>query len=207
MQFQTSESCATAHTQLPPNTVNYWVCILYVWTNVKAQRGAEGKHWLHGAASQFKRSPFQHHEPATQLRAGWQIILLWEWGEKKKAVNLFPLAALSLSLPLSLSPHDPILLFNHVYSLPPFRQLFSPPIRLMQSISQNRLDGIIRGARERTVHPLQSSSNKSNTQSIHTTHTNLSALPLLCSSGRLLRKEWVARQILGCALSWQTTQL
>lgn len=81
--------------------------------------------------------------------------------------------SISLYLSLSPSPHDPILLFNHVYSLPPFRQLFSPPIRLMQSISQNRLDGIIRGARERTVHPLQSSSNKSNTQSIHTQHTQI----------------------------------
>lgn len=111
-------------------------------------------------------------------------------------MNLFPLAALYLSL--SLSPHDPILLFNHVYSLPPFRQLFSPPIRLMQSISQNRLDGIIRGARERTVHPLQSSSNKSNTQSIHTTHTNYqlfhfsAALGGCCVKNESHNRFWVA---------------
>lgn len=98
---------------------------------------------------------------------------------KKKAVNLFPLAVLSRSVSLRMIPYDS----NHVHSLPPFHQLFSLPIRLMQSISQNRLDGIISGARERTVRPLQSSSNISNTQSIHTTHTNAQLFHISATQG------------------------
>lgn len=131
------------------------------------------------SSSPMQTLPFQHNERATLLTAGWQIILLcewgwWGWGWGGGWLTFFHwLFYLSLSLSLLLSPHDPILLFNHIYSLPSFRQLFSPSLFVSCSPSlKNRLDGIISGARERTLRPLLCSSNISNTRFIPTTHAN-----------------------------------
>lgn len=118
----------------------------YIRTNGTAQRGAKSKHRPHSVVNQFKCFLY-NHTATTRLRAGRLYCCKKKAGE---LVNLFLLPFLSTS-PLWFS------LFNHVYYLPSFHPLLcSPPSHcIMQSISHNRLEGIIRGARRETVCPLQ----------------------------------------------------
>lgn len=116
-----------------------------------AQRGAKSKHRPHSVVNQFKCFLY-NHTATTQLTAGRLNCC-----EGKKASQPFPLPFFSMI------PYDSLTTF--ILYLLSINSSF--PLHLMQSISQNRLDGIIRGARRETVCPLQHSSTKSHTHIIH----------------------------------------